>query len=149
MTPEDIEAVVRQYERGANEGDTDLLVSLFAEDPTFYDPIGRYEAFAHAATTPEPGHRPAFEGRENLLEFFATCKDYFPNWTYEVVAVFVRTDPPGAAFEWRGHAEREDGSELHVEAVDVFRFDDTGKVETVHGYIASQDTFDWEAQQES
>ena len=47
----DIKDVVRQYEKGVNEGDMELLLSLFTEDATFNDSIGLLESF-DGATVP-------------------------------------------------------------------------------------------------
>jgi ketosteroid isomerase-like protein len=140
----DIRAIVREYERAVNAGDTERLVGLFGDDPTFYDPIGLVDDFADAAESQaeETALPPAFDGEENLLEFFERCADYFPNWEYTVEQIFVDEELPGAAFEWTGHA-RDGDAHLYVRAVDVFELSD-GAVSTVRGYISKPDTFRWD-----
>ena len=141
MTRADIEAVVRSYERGVNEGDLEGLLALFTDDATFYDPVGWMEEFADVAEPQPGGVQPAFVGRARLEQFFMRVGGTFPGLSFTVEQIFVDEGLPGAAFEWSGYAERDD-QVLEVRAVDVFRLRD-GKIASVHGYIANPDTFEY------
>jgi ketosteroid isomerase-like protein len=140
---ERLDAIVDAYERGVNEGDLDLIMSLFHDDAVFYDPVGWLDAFTPFTTPSPPGVQPGFVGRENLERFFGTVAQSFPALEYKVGRRFFSVDPPGIAFQWSGYSAKE-GQELHVSAVDVFHVDD-GKIRAVYGYIANPDTFVYRA----
>ena len=135
----EIEAIVRDYERGVNQGDLDGLLTLFAEDAVFYDPVGWMDEFADIAEPQPGGLQPAFRGRDNLVQFFTRVGGVFPGLRFTVKWIFVCESPPGAAFEWHGYSEH-DGKVLEVRAVDVFEIN-AGKIAAVRGYIANPDTF--------
>jgi len=142
MDREGIEEIVRTYERGVNEGDLELLLSLFADGAAFHDPIGLLEPFEDATEPGGEGYPPAFVGEEGLQEFFTRVVAHLPELDYEIENVFVNEDLPGAAFQWSGVAER-DGRTLRMRAVDVFEMED-GEITAVHGYTARPDTFVWD-----
>ena len=136
---EQVTRIVRDYERDVNEGNLDLVMSLFTDDAVFYDPVGWMDEFKDVAELQPEGLQPAFKGKEGLEQFFFRVATTFPNLSYKVEWLFVSDDPPGAAFEWRGYSEKE-GKVLHARAVDVFEVE-AGKVTAVRGYIANPNTF--------
>jgi ketosteroid isomerase-like protein len=140
-TREQIEHIVHEYERGVNEGDLALIMSLFAEDAVFYDPVGWMDEFKDVAELQPEGLQPAFRGHKGLEQFFGRVAATFPGLQFKIQWLFIGEDPPGAAFEWRGYSEK-DGKVLHVRAVDVFEIRD-GKVTAVRGYIANPNTFEY------
>ena len=140
-TREQIQRIVHDYERGINEGDLGLIMSLFANDAVFYDPVGWMDEFKDVAELQPEGLQPAFRGKEGLEQFFGRVAMTFPNLQYKVEWLFVSDDPAGAAFEWRGYSEK-DGKVLHARAVDVFEVAN-GKVTAVRGYIANPNTFEY------
>ena len=69
-TREQIEHSVHEYERGVNEGDLALVMSLFTEDAVFYDPVGWMDEFKDVAELQPERLQPAFRGHEGLEQFF-------------------------------------------------------------------------------
>ncbi|MGI9658476.1 MAG: nuclear transport factor 2 family protein [Gaiellaceae bacterium] len=136
-----VEQIVADYERGVNEGDLELIMSLFSNDAVFYDPVGWMDEFKDVAELQPEGLQPAFKGKEGLEQFFFRVATTFPNLSYKVEWLFVSEDPSGAAFEWRGYSEK-DGKVLHARAVDVFEVAE-GKVTTGRGYIANPNTVEY------
>ena len=140
-TREQIAHIVHEYERGVNEGDLALIMSLFTEDAVFYDPVGWMDEFKDVAELQPEGLPPAFRGHQGLEQFFGRVAATFPGLKYKVQWLFISEDPAGAAFEWRGYSEK-DGKVLHARAVDVFEITN-GKITAARGYIANPNTFEY------
>ena len=80
-TREQIEHIVHEYERGVNEGDLPLIMSLFTEDAVFYDPVGWMDEFKDVAELQPEGLQPAFRGHKALLGWYVNDEyktDYLP-----------------------------------------------------------------------
>jgi ketosteroid isomerase-like protein len=143
MDEQEIVELVQTYERAVNDGDRDRVLSLFAESPTFYDPVAHEPEMNELATETPAGMQPAFEGRAAIREFLSRIGDLHPGLEYTVDWVVPDPGRPGAMFEWHGRSQR-GSEELHIRAVDVFELTSEGKIATVRGYIANPDTFRWD-----
>jgi steroid Delta-isomerase len=111
-TPEIIEAAVQKYFTWFSHRDLDGVVGLFAEDATVEDPVG---------TEPNKGLAEirAFYGRS--IEMGATLEQQgTTRITAEYAAFAFHAIAPGMG---------------HVEVIDIFRFNEAGKVIEMRAYF--------------
>lgn len=105
---------VQTYVAGYAAGDVDAILSIFAEDAVLEDPVGK----------------PAHQGKAALRAFFSVG--------IEMEAKLhmlgdVRCAGDSAAFVFAVELKF-DGAYKRIEVIDVFRFDDVGKVTEMRAY---------------
>jgi len=112
----DIERVFEEYAAAWSRGDVDGVAALFAPDAVVHDPVDG----------------PAVEGLDNIRAFFAEFGA--PVRAIRVAGpVHISADCRHAAARMDAEAELGEGSTL-VEALDVFTFDDEGRITTMNAY---------------
>jgi steroid delta-isomerase len=115
-TAKDIEQVFEQYAAAWSKQDVDAVAALFAPDAVVHDPVDG----------------PGVEGREKIRAFFA-------DFGAPILAMRV-AGPVHISADCRHAAARMDadarlGDDLtHVEALDVFTFDEEGRIQTMNAY---------------
>lgn len=113
-------AAVEAYVRSYNRRDLDGVCAVFAEDAVVEDPVGT----------------PPRAGQAALREFFAVGIDAGARLTLDGP---VRCAAGHAAFafhvnlDWEGQATR-------IDVIDVFTFDDEGKVASMKAYFGPANT---------
>ncbi|WP_372574187.1 nuclear transport factor 2 family protein [Ruegeria jejuensis] len=109
--------VVERYIAALNRADLDAVVELFAADTLALDPLGT----------------PPIRGRDALRDFFANGP-----FLHRIKAALdgpVRVAGNAAAFAFTAQS---DGKVMHI--IDVFDFDDQGKIEKMVAYWSSANT---------
>lgn len=114
-TPETMEAAVHAYVRALNASDLDAIVDLFAEDATVEDPVG---------TEPR-------RGRAAIRAFYAGSVQLALQVELEGP---VRAVADSAAFPFRVSFTM-NGQRTTIQPVDVFRFDEAGRVTEMRAYF--------------
>jgi steroid Delta-isomerase len=110
---EEKKSAVERYLASVSAGDIDGIVSLYAEDATLEDPVG---------STPVRGH-------EAIRAFYERA-----------TKMGIRLEPTGpvriagseAAFPFR--VTTVGGPKMTIDVIDVFRFDEAGKVREMRAY---------------
>lgn len=110
---EDKKRAVARYIETVSAGDLDGILSLYAEDATLEDPVGSAPVVGHAAIR-------AFYERATKMG--------------------IRLEPTGpvriagdeAAFPFR--VSTVGGPKMTIDVIDVFRFDEAGKVVSMRAY---------------
>ena len=112
----DIERVFEDYAAAWSRHDVDAVAALFAPGAVVHDPVDG----------------PGAEGRDKIREFFA---DFGAGVRAMRLAgpVHISADCRHAAARIDAEAELGDGTTL-VEALDVFTFDDEGRITTMNAY---------------
>jgi len=117
-TPEQVKEVMRNYIKAWSEGDRALLLSLFAEDATWEDPVGS----------------PPFHGLEGIARFWdfghqAGAQELNP----ELVQLIACGNEGILRFIMRVRLPAENkGLDLH--AVDHFVINDQGKIQKARAF---------------
>ena len=110
-------AVVDQYLDWICAGDIDAVVALFAADAVVEDPAGAEERTGAA-----------------IRRFYT---DAFAGGAVAKLTGPVRLTERHAAFPFRAEITR-DGKVTTIEVIDVFAFDDTGKIARMTAYFGPQ-----------
>ena len=108
LTPEFMADIVHRYLAAINDGDMDAVMALYARDATVEDPAG---------TTPKRSNE--------ILEFYSNA---FSGGSRVELTGPIRISLKAAAFPFRADITQADGSVITVEVIDIFEFDDAGKV---------------------
>jgi steroid delta-isomerase len=111
-----VEAYVARY----NAADLDGVVNLFAPEAVVEDPVGT----------------PARRGRAALREFFAVGIAAGARLTLDGpvrVAADSAAFPFHVSLEWEGQATR-------IDVIDVFRFDETGRIADMRAFFGRRNT---------
>jgi steroid delta-isomerase len=114
-TPEQMQAAVHAYVEGFEREDPKAIVSLFAADATVEDPVG---------TPPKVGH-------EAIGEFYTMSMQTGAKLHLEG-PIRVGQDYAAFAFQVRLKMGEADAT---VDVIDVFHFDDAGKVRSMQAYF--------------
>ncbi len=115
-TPQQMEAVVHEYIRALNACDVDAIVALFAEDATVEDPVG---------TPPHQGHAA-------IRTFYAASVAMKLEVQLEGQ---VRAVASEAAFAF-SVGLTVDGKRVVIRPIDVFRFNEAGKVVQMRAFFS-------------
>ena len=107
---------VKDYFAALRAMDEKAWVNTFAVDATSYDPVGT----------------PAIEGHVKLAEFFQTITAAFREVGLTEDDVFIAGD--GAAVKWTGRGTSKAGKDVKFEGIDVFEFNEAGKIQTLRAY---------------
>ena len=107
---------IKEYFSALRAMDEKAWVNTFAVDAVSYDPVGT----------------PAIEGHVKLAEFFQTIMAAFKEVGLTEDDVFIAGD--GAAVKWTGRGMSKAGKNVKFEGIDVFEFNDAGKIQTLRAY---------------
>jgi len=110
-----IEAAVRQYLKGMDSADVELIAPLYAEDATCEDPVGQ---------PPKIGKAAIHAFYTGALEY--GCDIDFPGP--------IHITESAAAFAFNAKIKREGGIVLDIDVIDVFDFNDDGKITRMRAY---------------
>ena len=116
MTEDAIRKVVADYFAATRAMDGEAWVSTFAEDAESYDPVGA------------PPHR----GHEALRQFFQGIVSAFDKIGLTENDIFVAGGQ--AAVSWTGRGTGKNGREVAFGGIDIFKFDDEGKIKSLYSY---------------
>ena len=114
-TTEHMQQTVDRYLAAINAGDMDAVIALYAEDASVEDPAG---------TEPKRG--------ADILQFY---KNAFAGGAKVKLTGAVRLSAKAAAFPFRAEITRTEGPTIIVEVIDVFEFDDAGKIARMTAYF--------------
>lgn len=114
-TPEAMTAAVHAYIEAFNRGDAQMAADLFADDATIEDPVGT----------------PLKSGKAAILEFYTVSMGTGAKLFLEGP---VRVGADCAAFPFQARLHW-DGKDSTVDVIDVFRFNDDGKVIEMKAYF--------------
>jgi len=118
-----MEAAVHAYVRGFATNDAVLISDLFAQNATIEDPLGT----------------PAMAGGEEVRAFYARIMQD-GGARLELLGP-VRTAAASAAFACASFLTRE-GVERRIDVIDVWDFDEAGKIERMRAYWGPQNVTD-------
>jgi steroid Delta-isomerase len=110
---EEKKRAVERYIASVSAGDIDAIVSLYAEDATLEDPVG---------SAPVAGHEAIRAFYERATKMGIRLEATGP----------VRVAGNEAAFPFR--VSTEGGPKMTIDVIDVFRFDEAGKVVAMRAY---------------
>ena len=111
-------AAVQSYVDSYNSSDLAGIIALFAEDATIEDPVGS----------------PLKTGHGEISEFFKTGIEMGAKLTLDGPARCVADH---AAFPFHVTLELE-GNQTRIDAIDVFRFNEDGKVVEMRAFFGSE-----------
>lgn len=115
LTPEHIIETVHAYLAAINEGDMQAVMSLYAKNAAVEDPAG---------TEPKRG--------AEILEFYTNA---FSGGASVELTGAIGVSSQTAAFPFRAEIKSPAGPVTIVEVIDIFEFDDTGKVEKMTAHF--------------
>ena len=107
---------VKEYFAALRAMDEKAWVSTFAVDAVSYDPVGT----------------PAMQGHDKLAEFFQTITAAFKKVGLTEDDVFIAGNT--AAVKWTGRGTSKAGKDVKFEGIDVFEFNEAGKIQTLRAY---------------
>ncbi|HKO60637.1 MAG TPA: nuclear transport factor 2 family protein [Pyrinomonadaceae bacterium] len=116
MTADVIAKTIKEYFAALRAMDEKRWVNTFAADAVSYDPVGT----------------PAMEGHEKLAEFFQTITAAFNEVGLTENDVFIAD--ASAAVKWTGRGTSRAGKDVKFEGIDVFEFNEAGKIQTLRAY---------------
>lgn len=114
-TPEHMTEIVNRYMAAINAGDMHAVMDLFSGNAAVEDPAG---------TEPKTG--------TDILSFYQNA---FSGGAKVELTDSIRMSAKTAAFPFRADIGQADGKVLTVEVIDVFEFDDAGKVEKMTAHF--------------
>lgn len=116
MSADVVARTIKEYFAALRAMDEKAWVNTFATDAVSYDPVGT----------------PAIEGHDKLAEFFQTITAAFKEVGLTENEVFIAGN--GAAVKWTGRGTSKAGKDVKFEGIDVFEFNEAGKIQTLHAY---------------
>lgn len=116
MSSDAISRAIKDYFAALRAMDERAWVNTFAPDAVSYDPVGTA----------------AIEGHKGLAEFFQTITAAFKEVGLTENDVFIAGN--GAAVKWTGSGTSKAGKKVHFEGIDVFEFNEDGKIQKLHAY---------------
>ncbi|PHR12469.1 MAG: steroid delta-isomerase [Sphingopyxis sp.] len=115
LTPEHMQQTVDRYLAAINAGDMAAVMELYADNAVIEDPVG---------TEPKSG--------DDILKFYTKA---FAGGAKVELTGPVRISAKAAAFPFRGEITRVDGPTIIVEVIDIFEFDEAGKVAKMTAHL--------------
>lgn len=116
MSADVVARTIKEYFAALRAMDEKAWVNTFAADGVSYDPVGT----------------PAMEGHEKLAEFFQTITAAFSKVGLTENDVFIAGN--SAAVKWTGRGTSKAGKDVKFEGIDVFEFNEAGKIQTLRAY---------------
>jgi len=114
-TPEQMIAAVHAYVSAFDKGDPEAAVALFAADAAVEDPVGT----------------PPKVGTEAIRNFYTMSMQTGAKLHLQEP---IRVGPDYAAFAFQVRLTME-GKVMTVDVIDIFRFDEAGKVKKMEAYF--------------
>lgn len=114
-TPEHMTEIVNRYMAAINAGDMQAVMDLYADNAAVEDPAG---------TEPKTG--------PDILSFYQNA---FSGGAKAELTDSIRLSANTAAFPFRAAIGQADGKVLTVEVIDVFEFNEAGKVEKMTAHF--------------
>ncbi len=108
LTPDHMKKIVDQYLAAINTGDMQSATNIYADNAAVEDPVG---------TEPKRG--------DDILQFYTAA---FSNGAKVELTGPVRISAKAAAFPFRAEIKQPANKLLIVDVIDIFEFDDAGKV---------------------
>ena len=116
LPPAEVERLVRDYFAATQSGDATVWAATFADDAVVEDPVG-----TPPLTTPE-AIRAQGEGFVAAFESIGLYES------------FVHVNGNEAVAMWQGRGTTADGAEVTFDGIDLFEFDDDGKITLLRGF---------------
>ena len=116
MSADVIARTIREYFAALRAMDEKRWVNTFAVDAVSHDPVGT----------------PVIEGHAKLAEFFQTITAAFKEVGLTENDVFINDN--SAAVKWTGRGTSKGGKNVKFEGIDVFEFNDAGKIQTLRAF---------------
>lgn len=116
MSADAVARTIKEYFAALRAMDEKAWVNTFALDAVSYDPVGT----------------PAIEGHVKLAEFFQTITAAFKEVGLTEDDIFIAGD--GAAVKWTGRGTSKAGKDVKFQGIDVFEFNEAGKIQTLRAY---------------
>jgi len=120
-TTDEMKAAVQAYTAAHTAGDIDGIIAVFAEDAVVADPVDK----------------PAFVGHAAIREFFTGTHEFAESLELLVTGP-IRAVDHFAAAPLRAVTSM-GGSKFAVDIIDVFTFDDDGKISDMKAYWTASD----------
>lgn len=117
----DMKTALQQYLDGFNQGDTESIISLFADDARIEDPVGGGEVV---------------EGKEAIATFYQRGIERVKK--LDLDAPIRGSHGRSAAMAFTIHLEM-DGNQSVIRTIDVMTFDDSGKIIDMKAYHGPDD----------
>lgn len=114
-TPEQITSACNAYVEAYRNNDKEALLALYAPDCEWYDPVGT------------PGHF----GHEGVAAFWDSVRQFADRIVLEPTALYVCGTEACMKFEIHTTVA---GTAMVMEAVDIFTFDEHGKIKVGKAY---------------
>lgn len=114
-TPEHMTETVHAYLAAINAGDMHAVMDLYADHAAVEDPAG---------TEPKRG--------DDILKFYQNA---FAGGASVKLTDTIRVSARTAAFPFRAVIKKVDGPTLTVDVIDIFEFDEAGKVEKMTAHF--------------
>jgi steroid delta-isomerase len=114
-TPESIQATLDAYVAGYRSNDKDAVVALYADDCEWTDPVGT----------------PTHHGKDGVAKFWDDARALADSIVLEPVQVHICGNEAAMVFEIHASVG---GNTMIMDAVDVFVFDDDGKIKVGKAY---------------
>ncbi len=114
-TPEHMTEIVNHYMAAINAGDMHAVMDLYSDNAAVEDPAG---------TPPKTG--------ADILAFYQNA---FSGGAKVELTDNIRISAKTAAFPFRAEIGQADGKVLIVEVIDIFEFDEAGKVEKMTAHF--------------
>jgi steroid Delta-isomerase len=115
-TPDQMTAAVHAYVAAFDKGEAELAAALFADDASVEDPVGT----------------PPKVGIAAIREFYAASMLTGARLHLHGPVRVTGNNHVAFAFEVRLHLN---GTDMKIDVIDVFRFDDTGKIAEMRAYF--------------
>jgi steroid Delta-isomerase len=113
---DEIRDAVDRYFSAWNSLDPSAYVACFADDAIVHDPYG---------STP-------YRGAQALQEFFGGIAKALQEVTLEAERIHIAGNRAAVVFKGKGTGKN--GKPVHVEGIDVFEFNDTGRISALGSY---------------
>lgn len=114
-TADHMTAIVNRYLEAINGGDMQAVIDLYSKDAKVEDPAG---------TVPKSG--------DEILEFYTNA---FAGGAKVTLSGPVRLTERAAAFPFQAEITSIDGPTIALDVIDVFEFDDAGKIDKMTAYF--------------
>lgn len=116
LSEDKMKSALQKYLDGFNQGDAELIISLFADNAKIEDPVGGGQIV---------------EGKEAITAFYQGAVKVVKK--LELDTPIRGSHGSSAAMAFTIHMERE-GKKVLIQAIDVMSFDDSGKIIDMKAY---------------
>ena len=108
--------VVANFYATLRSNDVEAWLTNFSENAIAFDPVGT----------------PPLEGHTGLRKFMSGVLEQFETFGLTEDDIFLV--PPAAAVKWTGRGRGKNGRQIEFQGIDVFEFDDDGKILSLKAY---------------